>query len=117
MTNGHHLVIEAKNQVDLSRHEIYKSEAEQLGHDSTWFNDEYPGETHTPVLIHPSLTLAYDAYLASGSKVIQKNHLERIVENTRRFVVDLASKAFGPMAGLGSGISVADTQTTAERND
>ena len=92
MTNGHHFVIEAKNQVALERQNIYKSEAEQLGHHSMWFENEYPGEVHTPILIHPSRMLAYDAYLGSDAIVIQKEQLERLVERIGRFVIELASR-------------------------
>ena len=92
MADGHYLIIEAKNQVQIDRKEIYKNEAQQLGHHVTWFQQEYPGEVYTPILVHPSATLAYEAYLPDKSKVIQPDDLQKIVESARSFVTALASK-------------------------
>jgi hypothetical protein len=92
MTNGHHLIFESKNETDLERQEIYKKEAEQLGHHITWFKQEYPGEVYTPLLIHPSTTLANDAYLEDGAIVMQQLDLQNIAVSVRQFVAVLASK-------------------------
>ena len=92
MADGHYLVIEAKNQIDIGRQEIYKKEAQQLGHHITWFEQEYPGEVYTPVLVHPSAVLAYEAYLPEKSRVVQQDDLNKIVESVRSFVTALASK-------------------------
>ena len=92
MADGHYLIIEAKNQVNLDRETIYKSEAEQLSHHVTWFEQTYSGESYTPVLIHPSVTLAPDAYLPKGTRVVQADCLQQIVESVRKFVVMLATK-------------------------
>ena len=92
MTDGHHLIIEAKNQVDLQRESIFKKEAEQLGHHVTWFKEEYSGEPYTPIMIHPSATLAREAYLPPNAKVVQQIDLQRIVESVRAFVATLATK-------------------------
>ena len=51
LTEGRHLLFECKNQANLDRIQIYKKEAEQLGHHITWFKQEYPSETYTPVSI------------------------------------------------------------------
>ena len=90
--NDHYLIVEAKNQVDLSRKEIYKSEAEQLGHHIIWFKQNYMGESYTPILIHPSAKLARDAYLEEDTRIVQYQDMQRIVESVRTFVVALASK-------------------------
>ena len=75
-----------------TREYIFKKEAEQLGHHVTWFTQTYSGDSYTPILIHPSARLAYDAYVPEGSKVIQKDSLQRIVESVRDFVAVLAAK-------------------------
>ena len=95
MTNGHYLIFEAKNQIEPGRQEIYKAEAEQLGHHVTWFEQEYPSEPYTPILVHPSATLAYDAYLPTKARIIQQDDLNGFVESVRSFITALASK---PMA-------------------
>ena len=95
MVDGHYLIFEAKNQVKVDRPKIFKNEAEQLGHHVTWFIQEYPGETYTPVLIHPSETLADDAYLEEGTVVIRQSELQNLAESVRQFVGVLASKPSG----------------------
>lgn len=92
MTDGHYLVIEVKNQVELGRSAIYKREAAQLGQHGEWFKREYPNLPYTPVLIHPSATLERGVYLAEGTKVVQADDLNRIVEAVRGFVKALTSK-------------------------
>ena len=95
MTDGQYLIIEAKNQIDLERQNIFKKEADQLGHHVTWFEQEYPGELCTPILIHPSARLAYNAYLPTNAKVIRKGDLQQIVQSVTKFVAALASRPPG----------------------
>ena len=92
MTDGHYLIIEAKNQIEDGRQEIYKREAEQLGHHVTWFQQEYPGAEYTPILVHPSSTLAFEAYLPERTLVLHQHDLSKIVDSVRSFVAALASK-------------------------
>ena len=63
-----------------------------MGHHVTWFEQEYPGEVYTPILVHPSAALAYEAYLPEKSRVVQQDDLNKIVESVRSFVTALASK-------------------------
>ena len=92
MTNDHYLIIEAKQEVNLNRDKIYKSEAEQLGHSVTWFEYTYPGKLHTALLLHPTANLADDAYLPEDSRVVQVQHLEELVKSVREFITALASR-------------------------
>ncbi len=92
MPDGRYCVIEAKNQVDVDRSLIYRKEAEQLGHHEMWFQQEYPDQECIPVLVHPSATLAKDAYLSMQARIIQPTRLERIVASVRDFVTVLSSK-------------------------
>ena len=92
MANGHYLIVEAKDEIDPSRREIYKSEAQQLGHHVTWFEQEYPGEACTPILVHPSATLAHDAYLSEKARIMQQEDVAKIANSVRSFVAALASK-------------------------
>jgi hypothetical protein len=92
MPTGGYLIIEAKNQIEVGRQRIYKQEAEQLGHSVIWFTQTYMGEQYTPVLIHPSSVLADDAFVPNGTKVIQNDTLQKIVERVRNFVSALAAK-------------------------
>ena len=101
MDNGHYLIVEAKNQVDLSRRKIFKSEAEQLDHHVVWFKQHYVDESYTPILIHPSVTLESDAYVEPDTRILQYQDLQRIVEAVRRFVGALAAKPADQWTALG----------------
>jgi len=92
MENDQYLIIEAKNEVESSRKEIYKGEAEQLDHSVIWFRQNYREDSYTPILIHPSARLAKDAYLEDDTRIVQHSGLQRIVESFRAFVVALATK-------------------------
>ena len=92
MPNDHYLIVEAKQEIKLDRDKIYKAEAEQLGHSVTWFEQTYPGQFHTAILVHPSANLAHDAYLPEGSRVVQAQHLQQLVKSVREFVAALASR-------------------------
>jgi hypothetical protein len=92
MVDGHYLIFEAKNQVKVDRPRIFKNEAEQIGHHVTWFKQEYPGASYTPVLIHPSARRAHDAFLEDGTLVMQSAQLQAFVESVRQFVTALATK-------------------------
>ena len=93
MDNGHYLIIEAKNQVDLDREKIFKKEAEQIGHHITWFKQNYKDNQYTPVLIHPAAILAPDAYLERGIKLVRKDDLQQFLTAVRDFVTALAGKS------------------------
>ena len=93
MENSHYIIIEAKNQVKPDRAKIFKAEAEQINHHITWFKQNYPKDQYTPVLIHPAAILAPDAYLESGTKIIQKDDLQRFLTVVRNFVAALAGKS------------------------
>ena len=92
MSDGHYLVVEAKNQTLLTRKKIYKSDAEQIANSNLWFEQEYPETPGTPILIHPANMLASDAFVPNGCKVIQADHLQSLVSHTRSFVSALSSK-------------------------
>ena len=92
MTNGHYLIFEAKDCVDVGRSLIHKKEAAQIGHSVNWFKEHYSGEPCSPVLIHPSLVLANDAVLPHGCNVMQSDDLQGILKSVSEFVATLASK-------------------------
>ena len=92
MNNDRYLVVEAKQEVSSGRSLIYKNEAAQLGHSATWFEQHYPGKAYTPVLVHPSRTLAPDAYLTEDARVIQPDSLGDLVQRVGEFIGALATK-------------------------
>jgi len=93
LTNGHYLVVEAKNQVDPNRDFISKKEAGQLANSINWFENEYGEASKTPVMVHPSNKAARDAYPPPGTKVLTCEGLNRFAEAVRSFSAALARKA------------------------
>lgn len=86
------LVIEAKNEVKVSRTEIYKSETEQISNSINWFRQEYPDKYAIPVLIHPSNVLHREAFAPENTVVLNENNLKTMVQNIRGFFVRLAER-------------------------
>lgn len=87
-----YLIIEAKNEVKLTRTEIYKSETEQISNSMNWFEKEYLDKIGTPVLIHPSNKLHREAFAPSKSVVLNEYNLKAMVNNIRGFFVKLAER-------------------------
>ena len=92
LTNGRYLIFEAKDEVYPARAQIYKKEAEQIGHSVTWFKEKYANEGFVPVLIHPSIALARDAVLPEGCKIMRSADLQAILDSVSGFVGTLAGK-------------------------
>ena len=94
MPDGHYLLAELKNEVDLGRAEIHQSEAEQLSNSTNWFEQEY-GQT-TPVvlmMVHPTATLAASAYPPAGAVVMTPRKLDALHARLRAFAAAVAAKA------------------------
>ncbi|MGG1690811.1 DEAD/DEAH box helicase [Heyndrickxia ginsengihumi] len=86
------LVIEAKNEVLVSRTEIYKSETEQISNSVNWFREEYPDKFGIPVLIHPSIVLHREAFAPKNCVVLNEYNLKAMVNNIRGFFIKLAER-------------------------
>ncbi|MET3846980.1 DEAD/DEAH box helicase [Paenibacillus sp. OAE614] len=86
-----YLIIEAKNEVEISRTEIYKSESEQISNSMNWFNDTYAGMKGTPVLVHPSNKTHREAFAPKGTVVLLPQGLMSLTENVKAFFRDIAS--------------------------
>ena len=53
-----YILWECKNEVEITRGEINKREAEQMNRSSAWFDKHYPGSKVKRVIIHPAHTVA-----------------------------------------------------------
>src|SRR5207244_2241598 len=90
--DGTFLVIEAKNEVELSRAELHKSETEQLIHSCEWFKQEYPGRVARPLIVHPATATAHPAVFPTDGRVITPDVLEKFVASVRSFALALATQ-------------------------
>lgn len=95
--DGSFLVIEAKDEVDLDRTEMYKSETEQLLHSLEWFKQEYPGKDSRPLIIHPATATAHAAVFPTNGRVITPEVLDKFAASVRSFALAVANQ---PMSSI-----------------
>lgn len=87
-------VIECKSAVDTERPEISKKETGQLSNSIGWFKEEYQDRDGVPVLIHPSTSLAREAYSTEPFWTLQPISLENLKTNTKAFLSSLRDVPF-----------------------
>jgi hypothetical protein len=92
MSDGHYLVIEAKNEVKTSRLTISKREISQLSNSTNWFLENYEDKPSTPVMIHPSNKYAPDAFGPEGTMVINEEKMSQLVHKVEEFAAALSVK-------------------------
>ncbi|MDC8016231.1 DEAD/DEAH box helicase family protein [Tahibacter soli] len=54
LDDNHYVIWECKNEVELTRSEINKREAEQMNRSMAWFIKHYPGVQSRKLIVHPS---------------------------------------------------------------
>ena len=86
------LVIEAKNEVKLTRECIYKGETEQIGEAINWFHNEYDDKTAIPILVHPSRKLHKQAFGPRNLVILDKSSLDALKNNVELLFTKLASR-------------------------
>lgn len=104
----HYVLWECKNEVDLSRAEIDKREAEQMNRSYAWFKKHYPGVDVTNILIHPTNALQSAASFLQQVEIMRQPELKQFVKRTRLFFKSLESQDF-------SSLSVSHLQELADR--
>jgi len=93
MTNNQYIIFEAKNEVKEEREYIYKSDAEQITNSLNWFrNDDYVGESGVPIIIHPTIVCANDAFPDESVLVMDKEKLDLFLLNLKGFISEVAVK-------------------------
>lgn len=86
LPNGRYVAIECKNDVDLKRSVISKTEAGQMEMHCGWFEQEYGAETPVKYYwIHPTKNLAEDATLTHVVSVITPQYLENFKKRLTAF--------------------------------
>ena len=105
----HYLLWECKNEVELTRSEINKSEAEQMNRSYAWFVKHYIGAEVTNIWVHPSNSLQSAAGLLEPVVVMCQPELRQFVKRVRLFFKSLESQDF-------KSLSVTHLQELAERH-
>ena len=105
----HYLLWECKNEVELTRTEINKREAEQMNRSYAWFVKHYRGAEVTNIWIHPTNNLQSAAGLLQSVVVMREAELRQFVKRVRIFFKSLESQDF-------KSLSVTHLQSLADRH-
>ncbi len=84
-----YILWECKNEVDINRAEIHKTEAEQMNRSCAWFSKHYSGSKVRNILIHPTRTLGSSAALTFPVVVMQQPGLKTMAKRVREFFSEL----------------------------
>lgn len=90
----HYVLWECKNEVELTRAEIDKREAEQMNRSFAWFKKHYPGAEVTNILIHPTNVLQSAACFLEQVEIMRQKELRHFVKRVRLFFKSLESQDF-----------------------
>jgi replicative superfamily II helicase len=80
-----YLLWECKNEVEITRAEINKREAEQMNRSSAWFDKHYPGMSAKRIIIHPSSTVQSAAAFTHDVEAMRESELKNFVKSAREF--------------------------------
>lgn len=91
MPNNEYMVFECKNEVELNRDSISKSEAGQMEMHCGWFEEEYGADTKVSYIwIHPTNKLSSEANLTHSIKVMTPVKLDLFKKHLLAFVMEFS---------------------------
>ena len=85
LDDKNYLLVECKSEVDVTRAEINKREAEQMNRSSAWFDKHYPGFDAKRVIIHPSGKIQSAAAFTHKVEGMREGDLKRLTKSCRAF--------------------------------
>lgn len=106
---SHYILWECKNEVELSRAEINKREAEQMNRSYAWFMKHYPSSNVRNIMIHPTNVLQSAASFLNPVEVMSQKELLQLVKRVRLFFKSFESQDF-------SSLSVSHLQQLSDRH-
>lgn len=89
-----YILWECKNEVEVTRGEINKREAEQMNRSSAWFGKHYVGSKVKRVIIHPSNNVASAAAFTHEVEAMRESELRKFVKTIREFFKSFESVNF-----------------------
>lgn len=91
MPNNEYMVFECKNEVELNRDSISKSEAGQMEMHCGWFEEEYGADTKVSYIwIHPTNKLSSEANLTHSIKVMTPVKLDLFKKHLLAYVMEFS---------------------------
>lgn len=85
LDDKHYLLIECKSEVEVTRAEVNKCEAEQMNRSSAWFDKHYSGFDAKRIIIHPSGKIQSAAAFTHNVEGMRENDLKKFVKSCRNF--------------------------------
>jgi len=85
LDDANYIVWECKDEVDLSRTEINKTEAEQMNRSAAWFKKHYEGCTAIHIEIHPAYQVQSAANFLVDVRVMREKELKSFVKAVKSF--------------------------------
>lgn len=83
LNDTQYILWECKSDVEITRAEINKREAEQMNRSSAWFDKHYQGSKVKRVIIHPSHTVPSEAAFTHEVEAMRESELRRFVKSIR----------------------------------
>ena len=80
-----YIVIECKNEVDITRAEINKREAEQMNRSAAWFDKHYRGMQAKRLIIHPARLIERAAAFTHDVEGVTASELHKLEKACREF--------------------------------
>lgn len=105
----HYILWECKNEVELTRAEIHKSESEQMNRSYAWFKKHYPGAQVVNIMIHPTNVLQSAGSFLESVEIMKVAELKHFVNRIRLFFKQFENQDF-------SSLSVSHVQMLVNRH-
>ena len=80
-----YIVWECKNEVELKRVEINKTEAEQMNRSAAWFTKHYPGCKAIHIEVHPTNKVQSAASFLVEVRAMREKELKALLRAVRKF--------------------------------
>jgi replicative superfamily II helicase len=80
-----YILWECKSEVEITRAEINKREAEQMNRSSAWFDKHYPGMEVRRIIIHPAYVVPSAAAFTHEVGAMREGEMKRLVKSIREF--------------------------------
>ena len=80
-----YILWECKDEVEITRSEINKREAEQMNRSSAWFSKHYPGMKVKRIIVHPTNIVASAASFTHDVEAMRAQELRHFVKKLRGF--------------------------------
>ena len=93
-----YLLIECKSEVNVTRAEVNKREAEQMNRSAAWFDKHYKGMLSTRVIIHPAKKIESAAAFTHSVEGITEQDLNRFVRACRSLFKSLEGQNFSDLS-------------------